>query len=132
RTERWLGVVSEIARGHRQPRKRPWRHRRARPWRPSPWTDARLEAAGAGAMRLVVATPYPEGSTLAVARAAESAGSLDALYVSGFSARIERSLPQRGRSREFHIPSDLVRARGGSAELARGLLGHTPGMEALS
>ena len=83
-------------------------------------------------MRLVVATPYPEGSTLAIARVAAGSGSLETLYVSGFPRRIERFLPRRGAGQDAGIPSDHVRARAGSAELVRGLLARTRGMEALS
>ena len=82
-------------------------------------------------MRLVVATPYPEGSTLAIARAAAAVDSLDALYVSGFPPPIGRVLPVL-HGHVVGVPSSRVRGRGGEAELMRGLLARTPGMQALS
>lgn len=82
-------------------------------------------------MRVVVATPYPEGSTLAIARAAAAADSLEALYVSGFPPPIGRVLPVR-HGHVVGVPSSRVRSRGGTAELTRALLARTPGMVAMS
>ncbi len=89
-------------------------------------------------MKLVVATPYPEGSTLAIAHAAADHGSLEALYTSGHTSAIARWLPHRvttasglGRyvqRRELPgIPPELVRDRAGGPELARAVVAHIPG-----
>ena len=82
-------------------------------------------------MRLIVATPYPEGSTLAIARAAAAADALGALYVSGFPPPIGRVLPVL-HGHVVGVPSSRVRGRGGAGELTRGLLARMPGMVALS
>ena len=44
-------------------------------------------------MRLVVATPHPEGSTLAIEHPAADDGSLAVLYNSGHASVIARRLP---------------------------------------
>jgi glycosyltransferase involved in cell wall biosynthesis len=93
-------------------------------------------------VKLVVATPYPEGSTLAIARAAAGDGSLAALYTSGHASLITLWLPDRVsaggglrrylRRREFPgIPSELVKDRADGPELARAVVAHIPRMQAL-
>ena len=93
-------------------------------------------------MKLVVATPYPEGSTLAIARSAADDGFLTALYTSGHTPTISRWLPDRLaialglrrylRRRELPgIPPGLVRDRADGPELARAVIAHLPGMQGL-
>jgi glycosyltransferase involved in cell wall biosynthesis len=92
-------------------------------------------------MRLAVATPYPEGSTLAIARAAAQAGELEALFTSGYARGITRWLPARlpvpalqryrGRWSLPAIPAELVHDRAVGAELVRALVSHLPKMQAL-
>ena len=93
-------------------------------------------------MKLVIATPYPEGSTVAIARAAADDGSLTALYTSGHTPVIARWLPDRlatpsglGRYLSRHelpgIPSGLVKDRANGPELARAVIAHIPGMQGL-
>lgn len=93
-------------------------------------------------MKLVVATPYPEGSTLAIARAAADDGSLAALYTSGHASLMARRLPDQvsgafglGRYLRRHelpgIPSGLVKDQADAPELARAVLAHVPGMQGL-
>lgn len=94
-------------------------------------------------MKLVVATPYPEGSTLAVARAAAENGSLTVLYTSGHSSVMARRLPNLvlgasglGNYLRRHelsgIPSRLVKDRADGPELARAVIAHIPGLQGLA
>jgi glycosyltransferase involved in cell wall biosynthesis len=98
---------------------------------------------GIDIVRLVVATPYPEGSTLAIARAAADDGSLLALYTSGHTWVISRRLPdhvsgafglgQYLRRRELPgIPPGLVKDRADGPELARAVIAHIPGLQGLA
>ena len=94
-------------------------------------------------MKLVVATPYPEGSTLAIARAAANGESLTALYTSrqiapiarGFLDQIPRvsKVDRHERRDELPaIPPELVKQRANGLELTRAVIGHVPGMQGLS
>jgi hypothetical protein len=92
-------------------------------------------------MRLAVATPYPEGSTLAVARAAAQTGELEALFTSGYARGTTGWLPARlpvpalqryrGRRSLPGIPTELVLDCAVRAELARALVSHLPMWQAL-
>jgi glycosyltransferase involved in cell wall biosynthesis len=82
-------------------------------------------------VKLVVATPYPEASTLAIARAAATAGWLDALFVSGLPPLIGRAPLIRERQVQG-VPPVRVRSVGTEVELTRKLLARTPGLEGLS
>jgi glycosyltransferase involved in cell wall biosynthesis len=92
-------------------------------------------------MRLAVATPYPEGSTLAVARAAAQTGELEALFTSGYARGTTGWLPARlpvpalqryrGRRSLPGIPTELVIDCAVRAELARALVSHLPMWQAL-
>lgn len=93
-------------------------------------------------MKLVVATPHPEGSTIAIARAAADGGYLEALYTSGNASAISRWLPVRvsaacglgryvGRRELPGIPLGLVKGRAVGPELVRALSARIPGMQGL-
>lgn len=94
-------------------------------------------------MKLVVATPYPEGSTLAIARAGADGGSLTALFTSGHAAVMAHRLPDQvsgafgfGRYLRRHelpgIPSEVVMDRANGPELARAVISHIPRMHGLA
>lgn len=93
-------------------------------------------------MKLVVATPYPEGLTFAIARAAAEVGSLEALYTSGHLPAPVLWLPDHmqdafGLGRYRHrrelpgIPRRLVKDRADGLELARAVVARIPRMQAL-
>lgn len=93
-------------------------------------------------MKIVVATPYPEASTLAIARAAAGTGSLIALYASGHLAARAIRLADHvltgsgvgryiGRHELTGIPAGLVRECAGAPEVARAVTAHLPGIQGL-
>jgi glycosyltransferase involved in cell wall biosynthesis len=83
-------------------------------------------------VRVVVTTPYPEASTIAIGRSAAEAEALERFHISGLPRWIESNMPIRHRVADLGLPAERLQRHGGVPELARGLIARVPGMEPLS